>query len=311
MEDVLVSVRMVTYNQEKYIAEAIESVLRQKVNFRYELIIGEDASTDGTAAIVDRYQSEYPDIIRVFHRKKNLGMLENNKRVMRACRGKYVAALAGDDYWVYQYKLQKQVDYLEEHDDVTGTAHNVYSVDDEGREAAPEYAIYMRKGYIYNKWYAMNLKHEVGHTASYVYRNIRYLLGKEQWEAFLNCRLNVDVRVSYTLAMLGKIVYFDEIWSCSRRLLKGDSWLATTYQRNLLYFYFDMDLEACRYLKEVFGVKVDPSNNLRDKLKQADNLAVQTPTKENIAVAIQINIAYLQFLLKKGLRRIKDYYFKK
>lgn len=299
MEKVLVSVRMVTYNQEKYIAEAIESVLKQKVNFRYELIIGEDASTDGTAAIVDYYQAKYPDIIKVFHRKKNLGMRENNRRVMQACHGKYVAALAGDDYWTYEWKLQKQVDYLEKNKDVTGTAHNVYSVDDDGKEAGPEYAITIHKAYIYNKWHAMHLKQEVGHTSSYVYRNIRYLLNKEQWEAFLDCKLNVDVKVSYTLAMLGKIVYFDDTWSCSRRLLKGEGWLAATYQKNLLYFYFDLDLEACRYLKAVFGVEVDPSKNLLFTLKQANNLAKETWTKENIIVASKINIAYAFFWLKK------------
>ena len=66
----LVSVRMITYNQVEFVSKAIESVLRQKVNFTYELLIGEDASTDGTADIVDYYQKKYPDIIKVFHRKK-------------------------------------------------------------------------------------------------------------------------------------------------------------------------------------------------------------------------------------------------
>ena len=79
-------------------------------DFVYELLIGEDASTDGTPAIVDLYQKKYPNIIKVFHRKKNLGRKTNCRLTMQACRGKYVAVLEGDDYWSYDLKLQNQVD---------------------------------------------------------------------------------------------------------------------------------------------------------------------------------------------------------
>ena len=109
----LVSVKMITYNHEPYIAQAIEGVLMQKTDFPIELIIGEDCSTDSTREIVLDYQKKYPDIIRVVTSEYNVGMIKNGLRTTKSCRGKYIAFCEGDDYWTDPYKLQKQVDFLE------------------------------------------------------------------------------------------------------------------------------------------------------------------------------------------------------
>lgn len=303
MDQPMVSVRLITYNQEEYIAEAIESVLMQKVNFRYELLIGEDASTDATAAIVDSYQKKFPDKIKVFHRRKNLGMRLNNKLLMRECSGKYVAVLAGDDYWIYDHKLQNQIDYLEKHEDVIATVHNVYSVDKDGNEVGGDYITFpIQKKHVYNKWHAMHLE-RLGHSSSYVYRNIKYILDEEQWETFLDCKLYGDLKLPYTLGMLGKVVYFEDVWSCSRRLFEGDGWLAKTYDKNLLYVLFCFDIEARKYLKTVFGVDIDISKRLLGKLMDANSLVIKVPTKENIAIAVKINISYVVFLLRRLLNK--------
>ena len=111
----LVSVHMITYNHEPYIAKAIEGVLMQETDFPIELIIGEDCSTDRTAEIVIEYQKKHPDIIRVITSDKNVGAHKNGWRAEKACRGKYVAYCEGDDFWIHPKKLQMQVDYLESH----------------------------------------------------------------------------------------------------------------------------------------------------------------------------------------------------
>ncbi len=108
---------MITYNHEKYIAQAIESALMQKTNFDYEIVIGEDCSTDGTREIVKYYAEKYPEKIRAIFNEKNLGMIPNFINTLNKCRGKYIAMLEGDDYWTDPYKLQKQVDFLESHPD--------------------------------------------------------------------------------------------------------------------------------------------------------------------------------------------------
>ena len=110
-----VSVCMITYNHEKYIAQAIESVLMQETDFKYELIIGEDCSTDKTRIIIQEYGSRFPDRIKLFLNEKNLGGHKNLLHCYQACQGKYIALLEGDDYWTSKNKLQKQVDFLENH----------------------------------------------------------------------------------------------------------------------------------------------------------------------------------------------------
>lgn len=112
----MVSVCMITYNHEKYISEAIEGVLMQKTTFPIELIIGEDFSTDNTRKIVLAYAEKYPDIIRPLLPESNMGMMKNFIGTLKAATGRYIALCEGDDYWIDPYKLQKQVDFLEENE---------------------------------------------------------------------------------------------------------------------------------------------------------------------------------------------------
>ena len=127
MIEPLVSVKMITCNHAPYIAQAIEGVLQQKVNFPIELVIGEDCSTDGTRKIVFECQKKYPDIIRVITSDHNVGMWKNLYRMRKPCRGKYIAYCEGDDYWQHPCKLQKQVDYLESHPEC-GLVYSSYDV---------------------------------------------------------------------------------------------------------------------------------------------------------------------------------------
>jgi glycosyltransferase involved in cell wall biosynthesis len=121
----LVSVWMTTYNHEPYIARAIEGVLMQETDFPVELVIGEDCSTDRTREIVMEYQKRRPDVIRVVTSDRNVGLFENDRRVNRALRGKYVAFCEGDDHWIHTRKLQMQVDIMDAHPDV-GLVHGGY-----------------------------------------------------------------------------------------------------------------------------------------------------------------------------------------
>lgn len=129
-----VSVLIITYNQEEFIAQAINSALMQEVSFDYEIIIGEDASTDRTREIVLEFEKKYPDQIRVLlhdrvgaerDRALGLGGRTGFLKCLQACRGQYVALLDGDDYWTDVHKLQKQVDFLESHPDFAICCHNV------------------------------------------------------------------------------------------------------------------------------------------------------------------------------------------
>ena len=123
VKEPLVSACMITYNHAPYIAQAIEGVLQQQTNFPFELVIGEDWSTDGTREIVFDYQKKHPDVIRIVTSDKNVGAEKNSLRTEKACRGKYLAYCEGDDYWHHPQKLQKQIEFLENHPDY-GLVHS-------------------------------------------------------------------------------------------------------------------------------------------------------------------------------------------
>ena len=125
-----ISVAVITYNQENTILQTLDSILAQKGEYDLEIVIGEDSSTDGTAQILDEYVSRLenedrkwknaPNVtcINVLHNEKNLGIMANFARVMKACTGDYVGICAGDDYWCDEHKLQKQLEYFKAHKDV-------------------------------------------------------------------------------------------------------------------------------------------------------------------------------------------------
>lgn len=119
-----VSVWMITFNHEKYIRKALDSILMQKVNFDYEIVIGEDCSTDQTRSIVMEYHRKYPDIIKPIFHDKNVGTNANAIICLESCRGEYIAFLEGDDYWISDIKLQLQSDYLDAHPDCAYCFHN-------------------------------------------------------------------------------------------------------------------------------------------------------------------------------------------
>lgn len=119
----VVSVHMITYNHEPYIREAIEGVMMQKTDFEFELVIGEDCSTDKTREICFEYQKKYPDKIRVLWWHENLGRHPhpaggNGRRTTVHCRGEFIAFCEGDDYWTDPLKLQKQVDVFRNDDSI-------------------------------------------------------------------------------------------------------------------------------------------------------------------------------------------------
>jgi glycosyltransferase involved in cell wall biosynthesis len=136
----LVSVYMITYNHEKFIAQALDGILMQEVDFPYEIVIGEDKSTDRTRAVVCEYQRRHPDKIRLHLSRENLFRQKlAGLGPLAACRGKYIAMCEGDDYWTDPQKLQKQVAVLEAEPEVSFCFHDVLVVQDGGGGQYPFY----------------------------------------------------------------------------------------------------------------------------------------------------------------------------
>ena len=129
----IVNVVIVTYNQEKYIAQAIESALMQITGFPFTIILNDDCSVDLTSEICREYAEKYPSKI-VYHRNiENLGLVRNYKIAFELCDAKYIAILEGDDFWIDEYKLQKQVDILESDNNIGLVHTNCNRLYEDGR----------------------------------------------------------------------------------------------------------------------------------------------------------------------------------
>ena len=125
MNKTKISACIITYNHEGFIRVCLEGAINQEVDFEYEIVIGEDNSSDRTRQICIEYAQKYPNLIKFYPREKNLGMIGNWIETIQNCTGKYIALCEGDDYWTDPLKLQKQVDFLEANPDYVLCFHQV------------------------------------------------------------------------------------------------------------------------------------------------------------------------------------------
>jgi RimJ/RimL family protein N-acetyltransferase len=130
--DIQVSVFVITYNHEKFIKNALDGILKQQVNFNYEIIVGDDCSQDNTRNILLEYATKNPDKMKLLLYPKNISAIANQNWVLTNCTGKYIAMCEGDDFWTDSNKLQEQFNFLENNPDYALTFHDIEMIDDAG-----------------------------------------------------------------------------------------------------------------------------------------------------------------------------------
>ncbi len=219
MEDVLVTVICTAYNHEKYIESALNGFVCQKTNFKYEVLIHDDASTDHTADIIRKYQSQYPDIIYAVLQTENQyskGIPFVRIYMLPKARGKYVALCEGDDYWTDETKLQRQVDFMESHPDCSLCTHGYCSVD-----ASSGSVLWVRRclpgdGYILPEQIIMN--RDVPQTATFLFRMQDFTIPN----VLLGFGVEDYPRRLYSM-LRGRIYYIDRVMSHYRHASEG-SW---------------------------------------------------------------------------------------
>lgn len=137
----MISVLVPTYNHEKYIAKALDSILMQKTRYSMEVLVGEDASTDNTRKILEEYEKTHPDKIKVFYRETNLynAEISNGADLRLRSRGKYLIILEGDDFWTDENKLEEEVSFLESHPEYIAVSHNCVVVDENDEPTGEKY----------------------------------------------------------------------------------------------------------------------------------------------------------------------------
>lgn len=266
--DVMVSVLCAAYNHEKFIKDTIEGVINQKTDFKYELIIHDDASTDGTAQIIRKYEEAYPEIIKPIYQSENQ---------FKKCKilptflfpkvtGKYIALCEGDDYWIDENKLQKQIDFLEEHKDYSMCIHNAIKLNVETGEKKLLNPFKQTGTYSQREQIAMGLGTDFPAFASYV---LRAELLKDMPSFFVEASV-LDYPLRQYYASKGKVYYFEEPMSVYRamtplsrmRTFSKDQEAYNNYTLGMIRFYEqfnqyteekDADLLNCKIESDYLG----------------------------------------------------------
>ena len=164
------SVICLTYNHEKYIAKALDSFLMQKTDFFFDIVVCNDASTDNTLSIVNDYIGRYPGRIKLLNHAQNIGPTRSLMEAMQVADGVYVAGCEGDDYWLDDTKLQRQVDFLDNHSDYSGCVADVCLVDEEGRALPKQRLFWLSRKKVFRLADFDGL-HVPGHVCTFVRRN--------------------------------------------------------------------------------------------------------------------------------------------
>ncbi len=299
MNKFVVSIFMLTYNQEQYIAQTIESILSQETNFPFQLVIGEDFSSDSTRAICEKYAANYGDKIKLLPSlQKNIGLIANYIRTIKQCDGKYVAICDGDDYWIDQSKLQKQVDFLENNSE--------YSIVHTGLKLLfpnGEFTVFSNPNNSSYTDFKDLIHFNFIFSVTALFKNIQFNDPIPEW---INKYPYGDwPTYLWTIKNDGKIHYLEDITAVYRKNIGVSSKLKDWYMKDISirkdilndpHFekYHDI-VEECIYKKELSLVMI---YNRDKKIKEGFKLFVKLFTKSN--QRFQLIKLYL-YSLKKAL----------
>lgn len=264
----MVSVCIPTYNQEKYISLAIEGVLSQK-NCEYEIIIANDGSSDNTGKICENYRIQHPDKIKLINQVKNKGLVKNTQDCLLAACGEYIAICEGDDYWIDEYKLAKQVEILKNNKDVS-LVHTRWTY------LSMEYLTFSEAKWNYNKNYISEQiygKESVREILNEEYRGTRFstiLFRKEvlnyiyrNHKKFFSDKFpTLDIGFFYCSANYGKIYALNEITTVYR---VEDGSVSVNSNKSKHYNYWLGIFNINTYFLKEFQFELDEFRKLYNK----------------------------------------------
>ena len=280
MEETIVSIALITYNHGKYVRQAIESILMQKVDFKYEIIVGDDCSLDDTREIINDYYNKYENIFKPILRSTNIGAMNNMYDILIHCTGRYIATLEGDDFWVDKFKLQKQVNYLENNSQYIGVAHKTIVVDYNCKKQEDD--TYMN----YNGIFQMNEYLKIGlafHTSSLVYRNI-FKNSSNRYHDILTVHPIIgDATLAFVLLDLGNIFIIDKVMSAWRYVVSpnGSNFNSIAIRRPVENMIESIILHKA--INEYFKGKYDFSDRIKDRVVKCYILIIRNNVLKNIS----------------------------
>ena len=243
---ITVSICCITYNHEHFISQALDGFLMQKTNFKVEILIGEDCSTDRTRSVIENYCIKYPGKIKLLTYEKNIGSIKNHINTLNASTGKYVALCDGDDFWTDPLKLQKQVDFLEANPDYITCCHYTKVIDEN------QQLVYLNPspvGLEYNFEDVMLGKKEETRLCSLVFRNLKEVreLNSQSW--YLQVHGADRIFKIYAIASTNKKMYvLPEVMGCYR-MHSGGVWsmIDTKLRKSRMLSDFNLVISNFKY----------------------------------------------------------------
>lgn len=308
----LVSVVCITYNHEKYIAEAIESFLMQETDFPFEIIIHDDASTDRTPEIIREYENKYPDIIKPIYQKENQfskgvkGNIRTIKFIAPLIQGNYVAVCEGDDYWIDKEKLQKQVNFLEKNEEYIACFHRVKVVNIEGNFTGK----YLEPKEFGSRDYTIKdvVKDGFMHVSSRMYRSEFYKREQPNW---VNISYHGDSASALYLTIEGKVFFLEKTMSAYRIGVENSIMtnLRTKFNKEEIIENYVNMLEVYTLANEYYNYKYKEDiniilNNVSDKIVSIIEDPDKNTNKTNEELIKLIPLKYKD-ILKESFKRVE------
>lgn len=212
----MISVVVVTYNQAETIGRTLDSILMQQCHVPFEIVIGEDCSTDNTRDICQTYAQQHPDIIRLICNERNKGIVDNYYDCLLACRGKYIADCAGDDFWIDAQKLEKEVRVMEAHPEVTMVITNWQYYNEQTQGTSPslqQQHAPITPGKNLLKAIITQQSMSVFHLCTALYRaDVFRKAYEEDTDLFRNkTYVSEDMQIAFTMALNGDIAYLPDV----------------------------------------------------------------------------------------------------
>lgn len=249
MQQVDVSIYVPTYNHENYIVQALEGIRMQQTQYTYEVLVGEDCSTDNTRQILKDWEQAHNDPrFKIFYRETNMHKLPvgNGLDLKQRCTGRYIICLEGDDFWTDPLKLQKQVSFLDSHPEYIAVAHNCTVVDHDGNPNGETYPECKDEEYSFSHYFSDILP---GQFATLMSRN--YQLDNSVDQTLINKRCGPgDRKVYFTLLCHGKIHCIQESLSAYRHVTAFGS----SFSANFKYDYDKEEMQYRQYLEYAYSL---------------------------------------------------------
>jgi len=270
-----VSIVTISYNQEQYIQQTLDSFIDQKTDFNFEVIIADDCSTDNTAGIIREYAEKFPNIIKPILRKKNIGIQSNFIDALQHASGTYIALCEGDDFWTDSLKLHKQVNFLETHKDYSLVFHPVRVFFENHEEEDVTFPTIAD-----SKQFTLKnlLKNNYIQTNSVMYRKVNY-------DNLLHNVMPFDWYLHLTHAREGKIGFINEVMAAYRRHADGVWWETTHQARDEIWKrHGAAHMLLYAELLKVYGDKVENRQIIDEHIEGTVNILNRIDDAEKISL---------------------------